>query len=63
MIYKNVNNLYALINSKNEIYDMSMDGVDIYDRCNSFNHMKESFKDELPFRVVEFEFGSHISVE
>lgn len=63
MEYTNVNYIYVLINSKNDIYDMSTDFEKIEESCKSFNRMTESFDDELPFTVIELELGTKIKFD
>ena len=61
MEYRNVNFIYALVNSKNEIYDMSSDFDELEDERKSWNNMTDQFGDELPFRVEEIELGTKIT--
>ena len=63
MEYKNVNYIYVVVNSKNEIYDISTDCDLMVEQCNSFNRMTETYKNELPFRLEEIELGTKIIFE
>ena len=61
MTYKIVNTIYALVNSKNEIYDMGTNWDALQDHCDSNNRMVNIFNDDIPFRVEEIEPNTKIS--
>ena len=63
MTYKIVNTIYALVNSKGEIYDMSTNWEEIQEHCESNNRMTSIFKDDIPFEVKEIEPDTKISFE
>ena len=59
--YKAVYTIYALVSSKNEIYDMSTDWDALQEHCDSNNRMVNIFNDDIPFRVEEIEPNTKIS--
>ena len=61
MTYKIVNTIYALVNSKNEIYDMGTNWDALQEHCDSNNRMTNIFNDDIPFRVEEIEPNTKIS--
>ena len=61
MKYKIVNTIYALVSSKNEIYDMGTNWDALQDHCDSNNRMVNIFNDDIPFRVEEIEPNAKIS--
>ena len=58
---KAVNTIYALVSSKNDIYDMGTNWDALQDHCNSNNRMVNIFNDDIPFRVEEIEPNTKIS--
>ena len=59
--YKAVNTIYALVSSKDEIYDMGTNWDALQDHCDSNNRMVNIFNDDIPFRVEEIEPNTKIS--
>ena len=60
MKYKIVNTIYALVSSKNEIYDMGTNWDALQDQCDSNNRMANIFNDDIPFRVEEIDPNTKI---
>lgn len=60
MKYKIVNTIYALVSSKNEIYDMGTNWDTLQEHCDSNNKMANIFNDDIPFRVEEIDPNTKI---
>ena len=60
MKYKIVNTIYALVSSKNEIYDMDTNWDALQEHCDSNNRMANIFNDDIPFRVEEIDPNTKI---
>ena len=60
MKYKIVNTIYALVSSKNEIYDMGTNWDTLQEHCDSNNRMANIFNDDIPFRVEEIDPNTKI---
>lgn len=51
MTFKFVNTAYFVINKNNEIYGVHSSFDDACDEANSYNRMKQTYANEIPFSV------------
>lgn len=62
MKMKLVNTIYLVVNNKEEIYSTYNSFDDAENDKNSYNRMIQTYKDEIPFKIIEVECDSYIEI-
>lgn len=62
MKMKLVNTIYLVVNNKEEIYSTYNSFDDAENDKNSYNGMTQTYKDEIPFKIIEVECDSYIEI-
>lgn len=59
---KLLNSIYFVVNNKEEIYSTYNSFDDAENDKDSYNRMTQTYKDEIPFKIIEVECDSHIEI-